>query len=170
MWQPTRRSLYRREGKHCRRSCRRFWFEGATSKSEIQKDALMAKWVRLKLTTSPLFGLTCLMSIATNVYADGRCVCTTGANTGYRPYCVPSASACEFECYPDKFLFLPTRLCNSNGIEARSGSSSEPGHQSELPGHRSRSPHNHSKQHTVHHPERGRHPAVVKRHPKPEAD
>ena len=82
-------TLYGREGKHRRR----FWSEGATSKSEIQKDALMAKWVRLKFTTSPLFGLTCLMSIATNVYADGRCVCTTGVNTGYRPYCVPSASA-----------------------------------------------------------------------------
>jgi hypothetical protein len=124
----------------------------------------------LKLATSALLAVAFVLNISTSAYADGRCVCTTGANAGYRPYCVPSASACEFECYPDKFVFMPTRLCNSNGIEARSGNSSGPGHQSELPGHRSRASHNHSKQHTVHHHERGRHPVVVKRHPKSEAD
>ena len=109
----------------------------------------------MRLVTSALLALACVLNMSFTAHADGRCVCTSGANAGYRPYCVPSASACEFECYPDKFLFLPTRLCNSNGIEARSGSSSEPGHQSELPGHRSRASHNHSKQHTVHHPSEG---------------
>src|SRR4051794_11377166 len=113
----------------------------------------------LRLVTSALFALACVLNMSFSAHADGRCVCTSGANAGYRPYCVPSASACEFECSQNNFLSPPPRLCNSNGIEARSHS--EPGHHSEPPSHRSRASQNHLKQHTVRQTERGRHPAVV---------
>lgn len=62
---------------------------------------------RFSFMLSFAFGLT----LTTSSYADGRCSCTSGVNIGYRSDCVPSTSACQFACYPDSFIYLPTRAC-----------------------------------------------------------